>query len=188
MNKIRVSLSLALGGLLLASCATIGPGTTIPPINIPSFSLPSFAIPSFQLPPGFTLPPVTLPSGLSTGGECPFISAAEVTTIMGSAPISSNTNDGTCQFTFQNFSGVNVSIESGSDLTTSRFLFGDSAKDQTVAGLPALSGTVIIAGQPAVHVQRGADQLQVLGILTGTDDAAFAKLHQVAAIAVSHGP
>jgi hypothetical protein len=193
MNKVRLSLSLALGSLLLVSCATIGPGVTappinipsIPPINIPSISLPS--IPPIVLPSGFpSIPPIVLPSGLSTGGECPYITAAEVTAVMGSTLLSSETSGESCQFTFQSFSGVNVSVATSSDLTVSRMVFGDTAKDTTVAGLPALTGSIL--GQPAVHVQRGADQLQVLGVLTGTDDATVAKLVQIATTAVGRWP
>jgi hypothetical protein len=177
MNKIRVSLSLALASLVFASCASIGPGTTIPPINIPSFSIPSFSIPSFSI------PSFSLPSGLPTTGDCALVTPAEVGSIMGSAPITTENDEGDCTFTFSNFSTVSVSIETGSDLSTSRFLFGETAKDVTVAGLPGLSGSFI--GQPAVHVQRGADQLQVMGILTGTDDATVAKLVQIATTAVA---
>ncbi|MEO6350609.1 MAG: hypothetical protein ABIP53_08155 [Candidatus Limnocylindrales bacterium] len=186
MNKIRVSLSLALASLLIASCATVGPGFTIPPITIPSFSIPSFAIPSFDLPPGFTIPPIVVPSGLPTLSECTLVTAAEVGGIWGTAPTTTENTDGDCTFTFSNFSTVIVSIESATDLSTSRFLFGETAKDTTIAGLAALTGSFI--GQPAVHVQRNADQMQVMGILTGSDDATIAKLVQVAALAVSRWP
>jgi hypothetical protein len=175
MNKIRVGLSLTLASLVLVSCATIGPGFTVPPINIPSFSIPSFSIPSF--------PPIVLPSGLPTSGDCPLLTAAEIGTIMGSAPISTESTDG-CTFTFSNLSTVNVSIESGSDLNASKTVFGASARDLTVAGLPAVSGTLPFINQPALHVQRGADQLQVFGFLLPADDATIAKLVQIATIAV----
>ena len=158
---MRRSISLAVVGILVVACGGVGPGFTIPPINIPSGLLPTGS------------------------GACTLVTVAEVGTIMGSAPTLTDTSDG-CTFTMSNFSTVNVSTEPGSDLQASRFLFGDTARDITIGNLPALTG--VFVGQPAVHVQRGSEQMQVLGILTGSDDATIAKLVQIATIAVSRWP
>ncbi len=164
---------LAATGLLVAACGGVTvPNFTIPPINIPS--LPPFDIPSGLL-------PTTNPNA----APCPYITAAEVGAIMGSTPTITDSNE-PCTFTFSNFSVITVSTETGTDLNTSKILFGASAKDITVAGLPAATGVFI--GQPAVHVQRGSDQMQVLGILTGSDDATIQKLVQIATTAVSRWP
>lgn len=165
---MRRPLSLLAAALLVVGCGGIGslPNFTIPPINLPS------------------LPPFTIPSGLlpTSSGTCTLMTAEEVGTIWGSTPTLSDTSDG-CTFTFSNFSTINVNTEPNSDIQSSKFLFGDSAKDTTIGGLPAVTGVFI--GQPAVHVQRGTDQMQVLGILTGSDDATLAKLVQIATLAVS---
>jgi hypothetical protein len=79
-----------------------------------------------------------------------------------------------------------LSVENGTDLSGARVILGNTAKDITVGGLPGISGTFI--GQAALYVQKGANQLQLLGILTGTDDATMAKLIQVATLAVSRWP
>lgn len=168
---MRRLLSLLAVALLVVGCGGIGslPNFTIPPINLQS------------------LPPFTIPSGLlaTSSGACAFITPEEMATIWGSAPTLTDTSDG-CSFTFSNFSTVNVSTESNSEIASSKFLFGDSAKDITVGGLAGVTG--VFVGQPAVHVQRGTDQMQVLGILTGSDDATIAKLVQVATLAISRWP
>lgn len=168
---MRRPLSLLAAALLVVGCGGIGslPNFTIPPINLQS------------------LPPFTIPSGLlpTSSGVCTFITPAEMATIWGSEPTLTDTSDG-CTFTFSNFSTVNISTETNTTLESSKFLFGTTAKDLTIGGLPATSGAFI--GQPAVHVQRGTDQLQVLGILTGSDEATIAKLVQVATLAVSRWP
>lgn len=170
---MRATLSLLAAALLVVGCASIGPGFTIPPITFPSF-------------PPFVLPSGLLPSGGVTGAPCTLVTAEEVGSIMGSAVTLADTTGGDCSFTFSNISTISVSIETNSDLSTSRILFGATAKDVIVAGLPGVTG--VFFGQPAVHVQHGADQLQVLGILTGSDDATIAKLVQIATVAVSRWP
>jgi hypothetical protein len=150
---------------------------TIPPIP----SLPS--IPPIDLPSGLpTIPPGVIPSA---SGTCPYVTVEEVNAAFGSTATLTN-SDGDCTFTFSNFSTVVVSIEEGSDLSTSKMLLGDTAKDLNVGGFPAVSGVFI--GQPLVHVQKGANQMQVLGVLTGSDDATIAKLVQIATIAVGRWP
>jgi hypothetical protein len=79
-----------------------------------------------------------------------------------------------------------VSIEQGSDIQSTRFLFGDTARDITVGGLPALSGA-LLGGFPSVYVQRGSDALQITGFMA-TDDATIAQLVQVATIALTRWP
>lgn len=105
---------------------------------------------------------------------------------MGATATLTDATDGDCTFTFSNFSSVNISAEYNTDLQSTRFLFGTTAKDITVGGLPAIQGVFI--GQPAIYVQKSANQLQVLGILTGSDDATIAKLFQIATLAVSRWP
>jgi hypothetical protein len=185
MTKTRGSLSLLLAGLLISACASVGPGTTIPPINIPSFNIPTFppiVIPSFPLPPGFTLPPFDLPSGDPNAGTCPLVTAAEVGGIMGSVATVTSSDGDSCTYTLQNFSGVGITRESG-DLATVKMLMGDTARDITVGAYPGVSGAIF--GQAVVYVQRGAEQLQVLGVLTGNDEASIAKIVQIATIAAS---
>ena len=170
---MRRLILLAATGLLVAACGGVGvPNFTIPPINIPT--LPPFDIPSGLL-------PTTNPNAAA----CTLVTAAEVGSIMGSTPSVTDSSE-PCTFTFPNFSTIAVSAENGTDLNTSKILFGQSAKDIQVAGLPAATGVFI--GQPAVHVQKGANQLQVLGILTGSDDATIQKLVQIATVAVGRMP
>jgi len=160
------SLALACtGGITLPSgIPTIPPFQSIPPIN-------------------GTLPPGVIPSA---SGTCTLMTASEASTIMGSTATLTDTTDGDCTFTFSNFSSVNISVETEVDLQTAHILLGDTGTDITVAGLPAVSG--VFVGQPVVYVQKGTNQLQILGILTGSDDATIAKLIQVATLAVSRMP
>jgi hypothetical protein len=163
------SIAAACGGV--TGIPTIPPIPSIPPINLPS-GLPTF-------------PPIDLPSANPSvvAGTC-FVTGPEVTQIWGStATVNSSEDD--CTYTFENFSTIVISIETG-DLQTSHILLGDTAKDITVAGAPAVSGVFI--GQPVVYVQKGANQMQVLGVLVGSDDATMAKLVQVAELAASRWP
>ena len=172
---MRLTRAMALGALASLALACTG-GITLPS------SVPTF--PPIDVPSGFgTRPPGVLPSAR---GSCGFVSAAEVGSFMGSTATLTDTTDGDCNFTMSNFSTVNISVESGSDLQTSHMLLGETAKDITIGGLPAVSGVFI--GQPVVHIQKGANQLQILGILTGNDDATIAKLVQVATLAVGRWP
>ena len=171
---MRRLMMLAATGVLVVACGGVAvPNFTIPPINIPSFSIPPIVIPSG----------ITIPSADGGTGTCAWATTAEIGSIMGSTPTITENSGNSCTYTVPNFSAVVVSTDSGSDLATSKLLFGESAKDINVGGLPAVSGTFI--GQPAVHVQRGGDQLQVLGVLTGSDDATIQKLVQIATLAVS---
>ena len=173
---MRRLMMLAATGLLVAACGGVAvPNFTIPPINIPSFSFPPIELPSG----------VTIPSADGSTGTCAFATTAEVGSIMGSTPTVTENSGSSCTYTFPNFSAIVISTDTG-DLSTSKMLFGESAKDIQVGGLPAASGTFI--GQPAVHVQKGSNQLQVLGVLTGSDDATIQKLVQLATLAVSRWP
>jgi hypothetical protein len=164
--------SLGIAAVLAVACG----GLTIP--SIPA--IPSFPIPSFGLPSGQTLPPGVIPSA---SGTCVFMTAAEVSSIWGSPATLTSTDNGDCDFTFGNFSTISISVENSTDLSGARIIFGNTAKDITVGGLPGISGAIF--GQAAMYIQKGANQLQLLGILTGTDDATMAKLVQVATLAVS---
>jgi hypothetical protein len=174
---MRLAKAVVIGALASVALACTG-GITIPSIPaIPSF--PPIVFPSGE----GTLPPGVLPS---TSDTCAFMSPEEISTAMGATATLTDVSDGDCTFTFSNFSSVNISTEAGTDLQAAHFLFGATAKDTTIAGLPAVTGVFI--GQPAVYVQKGANQLQVLGILTGSDDATIAKLVQIATVAVSRWP
>jgi hypothetical protein len=151
-------------------------------VSIPSIPpIPSF--PPNVLPSGATLPPGVIPSA---SGTCALVTPQEIGAAMGGTATLTDTSDGECTYTFSNFSSVIVSVEASTDLQSSKIIFGATAKDITVAGLPAVQGVFI--GQPAVYVQKGANQLQVQGILTGSDDATIAKLVQVATLAVARMP
>lgn len=163
---------------LVAFVALACGGITIPSIPpIPSF-------PPIILPSGETLPPGVIPSA---SGTCALVSSDEISSAMGSPATLTSADGGDCTFTFSNFATVVVSVESGSDLTGARFIMGNTAQDLQVAGLPAVSGQIF--GLPAVYVQRGTQQLSVLGFLAGNDVAAStAKLVQIASIAVTRIP
>jgi hypothetical protein len=150
-------------------------------ISIPSIP-PIQSFPPI-LPSGGTLPPGVIPSA---SGTCALITPAEIGAAMGGTATLTDTSGGDCTFTFSNFSSVIITIESSTDLQSAKIIFGATAKDITVAGLPAIQG--VFMGQPAVYVQKGARQLQVQGVLTGSDDATIAKLIQVATLAVSRLP
>jgi hypothetical protein len=169
---IRAGFTLVSTLLLLVGCAGATPVPSISPITIPTF------------------PPIVLPSGLlpsadANSGVCLLVTPAEIGAIMGSpATVTDNTSK-SCSYTFSNFSSVVVTIDTG-DLSTAKLLFGGTAKDLTVGNLPAVSGSFF--GQPGVYVQRGGAQLQIQGILTGSDDAAIAKMVQIAQLAVTRWP
>src|SRR5918995_1548485 len=131
--------------LLVIGCVNVAPGATpirvptVPPINIPPISIPS-------------IPPINIPSGFIPGGSgtCALVTPQEIASIFGSAPSFTDDSGGNCTFTMANASTIVISIESGSDLETSRFVLGNSAQAVTVGGLPAVSGAIV--GQPTVHV------------------------------------
>ncbi|MEP7360549.1 MAG: hypothetical protein ABI744_03110 [Chloroflexota bacterium] len=159
--------------LLVVACG----GITIPTIP----AIPSF--PPIGLPSGGSFPPGVIPS---VSGTCALISPDEIGAAMGSVGTLTSVSASDCSYTFSNFATVNITIEASTDLQGVHVFLGTSAKDITVAGLPAVSG--VFFGQSAVYVQKGANQLQVLGILTGSDDATIAKLVQVASVAAARMP
>ena len=190
MVAFRRILVAALATVLFAGACTSINLPTIPPINVPPINLPS--IPPINIP-GFTIPPIVIP-GLSIppiGGEpsttpCQLVTAAEVTQIMG-GQVTDQSNSGTdCAFILPNFSAVSVQTTTDTDLSGVQLLMGQTAQQSTIGGLPALSGAIF--GQSALYVQKGGTQLQVLGILTGTDPTTAAKLQQIATIAVGRMP
>lgn len=163
---------------LVAFVALACGGITIPSIPpIPSFPV----IPTF--PPG-VIP--TLAPGSSVdpaGGMCRLLTAAEVGSVMGSTVTITDGTGDSCTYTSSStFATINVRTETG-DLTAARFLLGDTAKDITVGSFTGLSGTFV--GSPLVYVQRGNDQLVLQGVLVGADDAAVAKVVQLATVAAS---
>ena len=183
---MRFAKSATLGFVALMVLACGGPSIpSIPPL--PSFPFPSSGLPSGLLPSGL-LPSGVLPSADANSGTCLLISVAEMGSIMGGVPTVTGNSGDECTYTFSNLSTILVTIDSDTDLASSRFSLGQAAKDITVAGLPAVSGSLIFLNQPAVHVQRGTDQLQVQGVLLANDDATIAKLVQIATIAVGRWP
>ncbi len=131
--------------------------------------------------PEFTIPPGDLASADPNGGVCALISADEVGSIMGSTATVTNNDGDSCSFTLSTFASVSVTLNTDT-IDTGRILLGNTATDINVGGLPGVSGLFI--GQPMVFVQKGDQQLQVLGILTGKDDATIAKIVQIATTAV----
>ena len=99
----------------------------------------------------------------------------------GPASVTDSSAD-SCSFTFANFTSIVVSTSNESDLSGVQFLFGSAGKQLTIGNLPAISGVII--GQPAIYVQGNGVQLEVIGVLTGSDDATVNKLVQIATIAV----
>ena len=175
MRAVKATLIAAMAVIVVAcSGGVVIP--TFPPIP----SIPT--IPPIEFPSGETLPPGVLPSADANSGVCLFVTPAEMSSLIGSAATVTDNSGTACTYTFANFSSVVITTDTA-DLSTARILFGSSAKDTTISGLPAISGVFI--GQPAIYIQRDALQLQVMGILTGSDDAMMAKLAQVAQLAVS---
>ncbi len=149
-----------------APAASSVPGSTLAPVS----SVP-----------GFTIAPGDLSSADPNGGVCALISAAEVGSIMGTTATVTDNQGDSCSFTLSTYASVSLTL-STDNLDTGRILLGNSATDINVGGLPGVSGLFI--GQPMVFVQKGDQQLQVLGILTGKDDATRAKIVQIATTAV----
>jgi hypothetical protein len=180
--------------LLATACASVSPATTVPPVNIPSIPPINFSIPPINIPsipviglpgssnglqiPGLSIPPGAVP--------CSLVTAAEVAQIWGSQSIADQSDAATvCTFLVTLTSGVTVEATSDTDLATSTSLFGDTAQS-TIGGFPAVTGTLF--GQPAVYVQKPSGQVQVIGLLVGTDPSTVTKLQQIAAIAVQRMP
>jgi hypothetical protein len=177
--------------LLVAGACTSITIPTIPPINIPSIppinlpgggggGLPS--IPPINIP-GFTIPPIGGgPIGEPSSTPCTIVTAAQVGQIFGTQVLDSSSSPTDCTFETSLASAVSVSTTSDTDLSGIQFLLGNTAQQSTIGGFPALSGTFL--GQGAVYVQTPSGQVQVLGILTGTDAGTMAKLQQIATLAV----
>ena len=179
-------ISFAVATLVLTACVNLAPGQTVPPINVPS--MPPINIPSMP-PINFpSIPPFNIPSGLIPGGTgtCALITPAEVGSIFGGTPAFTDDSSGGCTFTLGDMRTFSVSIEQGTDIQQTRFLFGDTVRDITVGGLPALTGA-LLGGFPSVYVQKGSDALQITGFMAN-DEQTMAQLVQVATIAVSRWP
>src|SRR4051812_18169321 len=117
-------------GLLLVGCVNIVPGSTVPPIRIPT--VPPINLQSF--------PPIGLPSLPGGSGTCSFASAQEMAAIFGSAPAFTDDSSGDCAMVMATGVTVSISIDTNTDLQSSRAVMGNSARDITVGGLPGLSG------------------------------------------------
>lgn len=197
MVAFRRVLLAAVATLLVAgACASINipsipPIPTIPPINLPGGgglpSIPPINIPGFTIPPinipGFTIPPIGGgPVGEPSDTPCTIVTSAQVSQIFGTQVIDQSSSPTDCTFQTSLASAVSVSTTSDTDLSGIQFLLGNTAQQSTIGGFPALSGTFL--GQGAVYVQTPSGQVQVLGILTGTDPATMTKLQQIATLAV----
>lgn len=193
MVVFRRVLLAAVATLLVAGACTSITVPSIPPINIPSIppiNLPGGGGPGFTLPPinipGFTIPPIGLPGGGPIGEPsatpCTIVTSAQVSQIFGTQVIDASSSPTDCTFQTALTSAVSVSTTSDTDFSGIQFLLGNTAQASTIGGFQALTGTFL--GQGAVYVQTPSGQVQVLGILTGTDPATMAKLQQVAALAV----
>ena len=177
----RFALAAVAALLIAGACTSIPTIPTIPPIG----GIPGFTIPPINIP-GFTIPPIGVPGGGTSATPCQLVTAAEVGQIFG-APVTDESDSATdCTLAVSLTSAVSVKATSDTDFSGLQFLLGTTAQQSTVAGFPAESGTFI--GQALLYVQKPSGQLQVLGILTGSDPATFAKLQQVATIAVGRMP
>jgi hypothetical protein len=216
MASIRRLLMAGIATLLVVSaCTTISAPPSIPPINIPSLppinipslppvnipslppinipslppvnipSLPPITIPSIDIP-DFSFPPIVLPSGNATAGLCPLVTPAEMTQILGAEVSVTSDDPNSCTYTLPTFATVVLTKTSDVDLSGVQFLMGDTAQPQTIGGFPGVAGVVL--GQPAAYVQKGSEQLQVLGVLIGSDPANVAQMVQVATTAVGRLP
>jgi hypothetical protein len=104
---------------------------------------------------------------------------------MGSTPSVTNGDSESCGYTFPNVQTIAITLNSDSDLASTKTILGSTARDITVGSLPGVTGAIPFLNQPVVYVQRGTDQLQVLGVLFPVDEATTAKLVQVATLAAS---
>jgi len=177
MIRFRRFALVAAATLLVASaCASI---PALAPTPTPGSQAPTGTAPPAERP---SFPIGGLPSVDASGGACQLITADEVAGIMGTTARVSDSSSNSCSYLLGTFASIVVTVDQ-SDLSGVRILLGNSAQDLTINNLPAVSGVFI--GQPAVYVQRGGDQLQVLGVLTGNNDATKAKILQIAQTAVS---
>ena len=147
--------------------------------------------PGITIPPIPSIPPIDIPSGILPEGDpnaasCQFVTPAEMSAIMGAQVSVTSSDASSCTYTLPSFAAIVVATTPDSDMTGVRFLFGDSARDLTVGGFPAVSGVAI--GQPAVYVQKPNGQLSVLGVLTGSDQATIDRLVQIANTAIPRVP
>ncbi len=186
----RVMLA-AIATVLLAGACTSISIPTIPPINVPGASggitLPSF--PPINLPGssgGAVIPPIGLPVGSPSATPCQIVTAAEVSQIFGTQVLDQSDSSTDCTFNVSLTSAITVQATTDTDFSGVQFLLGNTAQQSTIAGFPAMSGTFF--GQALLYVQKPSGQLQVLGILTGSDPATMDKLQQVATIAVGRMP
>ena len=181
----RIILAAVATLLVAGACTSVGTVPTIPPINVPGFTIPAIV-------PGFTIPPIVLPPGVSippvgnSTTPCTLITAAEVGQIFGTAVTDQSDAPTDCSFMVTLTSVVTVQSTTDTDFSGLQFMLGNTAVQSTIAGYPAETGTFI--GQGLVYVQKPTGQIQVLGILTGTDPATMTKLQQVAAVAVTRMP
>jgi hypothetical protein len=182
--SFRRFLVAGLATLLLAGACTSINIPSIPPIpTIP----PGFTIPPIpSLPPGFTIPPIGLPVGSASATPCQLVTAAEVGQIFGSQVLDESDSSTDCTFAVTLTSALSVKTTSDTDFSGVQFLLGNTAQQSSIAGFPAVSGTFI--GQALLYVQKPSGQLELLGILMGSDPATAAKLQQVATIAVGRMP
>lgn len=169
---MRLTRLATLGVVALAVLACGGVSVpTIPPIVIPTIPPGSVPTPG----PGGSVDP--------GAGMCRLLSVAEVGAVMGSTVSITESDTDSCTYTAAaTFATINVRTESG-DLSSARFLLGDTAKDITIGAYAGVSG--IFVGSPLVYVQRGDDQLVLQGVLLGADDASVAKVVQLANTAAS---
>jgi hypothetical protein len=178
--------------LLIAGACTSVTIPSIPPINIPSIppiNLPSGGVTIPTFPPiinpsgGINLPGVSIPPGTAA---CTLVTAAEVTSALGTSVTDTSDNPTDCSFITPNFVTISVQSTTDTDMQGIQFLLGQTAQQINVGGFPGLAGSVL--GQPAVYVQKPASQLQVLSILGGSDTTILTKLQAIAAIAVTRMP
>jgi hypothetical protein len=185
MNSVRRVFVAGFATLLLAGACTSINIPSIPPIpTLP----PGFTIPPIPtIPPGFTIPPLGGPPiGSPSATPCQLVTAAEVSTIFGAQALDESDSSTDCTFQTTLTSALSVKTTNDTDFSAVGFLLGDTAQQSSIGGFPSVSGVFI--GQQLLYVQKPTGQLQLLGILMGTDPAVLTQMQQVATIAIGRMP
>jgi hypothetical protein len=171
------TLSLALGVMLLvAACGGTPAATPLPTPAVTPAATPA------------STPAATPAAGTpGAGGDmCAVISGAEMSEIFG-VPMTQQPieDEGTCTYAAgMGIPSVVLRMESG-DLSVPRMLFGESGRDATVAGQPAVVGNLfgIIA-----YVQRGGEMFVVQSVLTDDTEEVRQQVIRVAETAYQRLP
>ena len=172
---MRVALSLAAAGVLLAGCSSgPGAGITIPPIGLPS--MPPIDIPSIDI----NLP--TLAPGGNTSGACALVTEAEMSTAVG-AQMTVESNTGTqCTYISPTITPTAiVRYDSGETIAAAKMITSNG-RDLTIGGNPAYYGE--FAGS-LLYIDKGGRILVIQLIWSLDGDEAVQKISQLGELAVA---